>query len=97
MEGAAERRSAALKIEKQTHYAFLKRRITMSTKAKLAAIAALLAALAAPQISFAQQAIFLPDAPATQSQLSTFPGDAHASVVAPTRHRGQRAAVRSDR
>jgi hypothetical protein len=92
-----ERRSAALKIEKQTHYPFLKRRITMSTKAKIAAIAALLAALAAPQISFAQQAIFLPDAPATQSQLSTFPGDAHASVVAPTRHRGQRAAVRSDR
>jgi len=59
----------------------------MNTKTNIVAIAAVLTALAVPSIASAQQAIFLPPPSWNQTGATGVPGDAHASVFAPTRHR----------
>jgi len=60
----------------------------MNTKTRIAAAAAILTTLAMPSIASAEPAIFLPPS-YTWDQMTTtnVPGDAHASVLSPTRPR----------
>jgi hypothetical protein len=67
----------------------------MSTTTKIAAVAGLLTALAAPEMAFAQQEMFFPDA--YTSTQSGVPTDAQGSVPAPARHHAPRKAERSVR
>jgi len=66
----------------------------MSTKTKIAAVAGLLIALTAPEMAFAQQEMFFPDATSVQSGVPT---DAQGSVAAPARHHTLRKTERSAR
>jgi len=59
----------------------------MNTKTNIVAVAAILATVAVPSIAWAQ-AIVLPSSYAwSQMETTNAPADAHASVLAPTRHR----------
>jgi hypothetical protein len=68
----------------------------MSTKTKVIAFAALLATLAAPETSFAQQTMFFPS-PFTWSEsgLGSAPADARNFAMTPTRRHAPRTAVHS--
>jgi hypothetical protein len=60
----------------------------MNTKTNIIAAAAILTTFALPSIALAQQAIFLPPSYTwSQSETVNVPVDAHASALAPTRHR----------
>jgi hypothetical protein len=62
---------------------------TMNTKAKIAAVAAIVTSLALPGIASAQQAIFYPPSYTwDQTQSTNLPSDAQGSVLTPARHRG---------
>ena len=65
-------------------------RMTMSTKTNAAAAAALLAALAAPEISFAQAMSYLNTSP--QSGVANVPA-VFGSAIAPTQRRAPRTTV----
>jgi hypothetical protein len=66
----------------------------MSRNVKMATLAALLVAVAAPEIAFAQQAIFLPPSYTwRQSEMSNRGDNAVAQVGAPTHNRGPQVPV----
>jgi len=84
-------REPRLKLNRLCLDAYVQTRMTMSTKTNIAAAAALLTALAAPELSFAQAMSHFNTS--RQIGLANVPAAVFGSAIAPTRRRAPRTTV----